>query len=446
MAPPPPEARVIWTIFWINVLTIAIAFKKRMLLYALLNAIFLYLVTGQAFQIQADLELSHTTAYLFNFISDVGFGLALWYVLGVSCISLFLAMVSRGYCKYSRPKRLYSFAPSRRFYLFLFLYLSLVSFILIFVLVGLSEFLQSGRPGVQSGSTIFLVLLFVGVLPLLLKVICCDKITRGDLACCLLTFFVTGWFSRTELILYLVAILLALYYARGWVDAPLRPWLIASFLAFGVAVAIIIIGLGAIHDAQNFSKGSFRELVGFILDHPEKSILSLEYNYRVGIEGMSGIAGLFTQYLSEPNSVHRDYGASWLLRGLIQWMPGFLKTYFGGISDFCDSLLWYPYSIVATGAESFLMSFGWAAILLYPVAVYLLAWQLPLAAIQTLRSPALSLVTYVLLACTIFFVHGPLAVWMGFSFSYGVTALAFWPLLRRHLRGRDHLQSASGIS
>jgi hypothetical protein len=437
---------VVWIIFLVNVLTIAVAFKKRMVLYALLNAIFLYLVTGQAFQIQNDLETRRAVNYLFNFISDVGFGLALWYVLGVSGVSLLLAVVSRGYRRHSQPKQLYSFAPSRGFYVSLFLFLCILSFLLIFVLVGLSEFLQSGRPGLQAGSTIFLVLLFVGVLPLLLKVICGNEITRGDLACCLLSFMVTGWFSRTELILYLVAILLAFYYARGWVDAPLRPWLIIRFLAFGSAVAIIIVGFGAIHDAQNVTKGSFGDVIGFILEHPDKSILSIEYNYRIGIEGMSGIAGLFTQYLSEPNSVHRDYGLSWLLKGSIQWLPGFLKTYFAGISDLSDSLNWYAYSIVATGAETFLMSFGWSAILLYPVAVYLLAWQLPLTAVRTPRSPSFSLVTYVLMACTIFFIHGPLQVWIAFSFSYGIIPIAFWPLFRSHLKGRDHIQSESNLS
>jgi hypothetical protein len=401
-----------------------------MVLYALLNVLFLYLITGQAFQIQADLDLSPTTYYLMNFINVSGFELALWYVLGVSCAFLLIAVVSPGYRRYSQPKLLYYFAPSRRFYVCLFLFLSVLSFFLVFVLVGLSDFLESGRPGLQTGSTIFLVLLFVGVLPLLLKVICHEKIGRGDLACCLLSFLVTGAFSRIELILYLVAILLALYYGRGWADGPITPWLIARFLAFGSVVAVIFIAIGALHDAQNWVKGSLGDLVGYIIEHPEKSILSVEYNYRIGVEGMSGIAGVFTQYLSEPNSVHRDYGLSWLLRGSIQWLPGFVKTYFAGISDLCDSLDWYPFSIVPTGAETFFMSFGWFATLLYPIALYLLAWQLPLAAMRTRRSPLFSLVAYVLMACTIFFIRGSLAVWIALSFSYAVVPLLFWPFFR----------------
>jgi hypothetical protein len=434
---------VVWTIFWINVLTIAVAFKKRMILYALVNTVFLYLVTGQAFQIQGDLETGRTVYYLFNFINDVGFGLALWYVLGVSFVSLLLAVVSRGYRRNSQPKQLYSFAPGRRFYLCLFLYLSVVSFLLIFVLIGVSEFLQSGRPGVQTGTTIFLVLLFVGVLPLLLKVICGDRIMRGDLACCLLSILVIGWFSRIVLIFCLVAIFLALYHSRGWIDAPLRPWLVVRFLAFGGAVAILFIGVGALHDAQNFTQGSLGDLFEFILEHPEKSVVSVEYNYRVGIEGMSGIAGAFTQYLSEPNSVHWDYGLSWLLIGSTQWMPGFLKTHFEGIIELGLSRNWYPYSIVAAGVETFFMSFGWSAILLYPLALYLLAWRLPLKVLQSPRLPSFRLISYVVMACVIFFVRGPLQAWIAFTFSYGLTAVAVWPMFRRYVKLRDHLRLGS---
>ena len=129
---------MIWVILCLNLLTIAVAIQKRMVLYALLNAAFLYLVTGQAFQIQADLEHHLTVYYLMNFINGAGFGLALWYVLGISTVFFFLAILSRGYRRYSRPEQLYSFKPGRRFYLFLFLFLCVLSFLLIFVLNNIS--------------------------------------------------------------------------------------------------------------------------------------------------------------------------------------------------------------------------------------------------------------------------------------------------------------------
>lgn len=423
---------MVWTIFCINVLTIAISFKKRMILYALLNAFFLFLVTGQAFQIESDLTSQHTVDYLFNFISDVGFDLALRYVLGISCISMMLAVVSRGYRRYSERAPRYIFAPTTGFYLFLFSFLCLLSIILIFAVVGISDFLHSSRPGFQTGSTIFLVLLSLGLMPLLFKIIYKHRIGRGDLACFLVSFVVTGAMGRTSAIFYLLAILLAVYYERGWAKAPLTPKLIASFLGLGIAVALVFVVYGAIRGAQGAVTDSLGNIIDYIQEHPEKTVLSIEWNYRFDIEGMSGIAGAFTQYLSQPNSVHHDVGASWLLEGAIQWLPGVLKPFAKGISDLSADLNWYPYSIVATAAESFFMSFGWAGMFLYPIAVYFLAWYLPSRFQQIDLAPAATYISYIFMAWTMLFVHGPLVAWIALCFSYSLVSLIAWPFFRRH--------------
>jgi hypothetical protein len=162
---------MIWIILCLNLATMAVAFKKRMILYGLLNGLFLFLVTGQAIQIQEDLRTERTVYYLNNFISDVGFSSAIWYVLAISCFALLLSLLSSGYRAHSQVKSAVTFQPSALFYVSLFSILSLVSFILIFMVVGLSEFLHSSRPGYQTGATIFLVLLFVGIIPLLLKLL-----------------------------------------------------------------------------------------------------------------------------------------------------------------------------------------------------------------------------------------------------------------------------------
>ena len=424
---------MIWTIFWINVLTIAVAFKKRMILYALLNTIFLFLVTGQAFQIQGDLETQRTVNYLFNFISDVGFNQALWYVLGVSCVMLALAIVSRGYRRGSQPKPLYSFTPTRGFYVLLFMFLCAVSLVLIFLVVGISDFLYSTRPGFQTGSTIFLVLLSLGLMPMLFKIMYKGRIGTGDVACFLLSFLITGAMGRLSAGFFLLMILLAVYYERGWADAPLTPRLIAGVLSFGLAAVIIFVVYGAIRGSQAFVNGnSLGDIIAYLQEHPEKSVLSLEWNYRFDVEGMSGIAGAFTQSLSDPNSVHHDYGASWLLQGAIQWWPGVLKPFANNISDLSAALNWYPYSIVATGVESFFMSFGWAAILIFPLATYVLSWQLPLWFQRARLSPGAKYASYVVMVWTVIFVRGPLIAWIAFCFSYSLIPLLFWPFFGRH--------------
>ncbi len=350
---------MIWTILFINVLTIAVSFKKRMILYALLNAIFLFLTTGQAFFIQGDLDSFPTTTYLFNFINEAGFSLALWYILGISCVSLALAIVSRGYRRYSYPVPAYSFSPTLGFYVVLFTFLCLFGAVMIFVVVGTDEFLNSSRPGFQTGATIFLVFLSLGLMPLIFKIIYNGRIGRGDIVCFLVAFGFTGAMGRVSAFFYIMMILLAMYYTRGWADAPLTLGLVLRVLSFGLAAVVLFVGYGAIRGAQGFTQGSLGHLVDYVIEHPENSVLSLEWNYRLDIEAMSGTAGAFTQYLSYPKSVHFDYGLVWLLQGVILTLPGALKPFASSIADLSNDLNWSPYSIIPTGVESFFTSFGW---------------------------------------------------------------------------------------
>jgi hypothetical protein len=405
-----------------------------MLLYSLLNTIFAFLVTGQAFLVQGDLEQSHTVDYLLNFISDVGFKTALWYVLGISILLLVLALVSGGYRKKPRAKPEFSFIPSRSFYVILFILLCVFSVVLIFFVVGLSDFLHSSRPGFQQGSTIFLVLLYLGLLPLLFKIIYYGKIGFGDVACFLVSFAVTGAMGRISAGFYMFLILLALYHSRGWADKPLTARLLGRFLLFGIAAVTFFVAYGAIRGAQAFTSGSLTDLLGYVMEHPEKSVLSLDWNYRFDIEGMSGIAGAFTQYLTKPYSARHDYGAAWILTGATQWWPGFLKPYASGLDVFGAGLGWYPFSIVPTGVETFFTSFGWPAVILFPVSVYIMSWTLPLRFERARLSPLGTLIAYVLMAWTILFVRGPLTVWIAFSFSYTTVTVIFWPLFARQFK------------
>lgn len=443
---------LLWITLLFNVLTILIAFKKRMVLYALLNLIFLFLVTGQALQIQSDLERSEAVSYLLNFINGAGFHLAVWYVFAVSSVSLAFAIGGRGYRASTVQFDDRVFRPTNTFYTCLFAYLCLVAFILIFVVVGLSEFLHSSRPGFQTGSTIFIVLLFVGIVPLLMKIASRSKVQAWDIACFLVAFCVTGGFSRIHLILYLTAMLIAFFYASGWANKPISVWLAAKLMFFGLAAAIVFFGIGAIHDAENFVSGSFGDLLDYILANPEKSLLSLDYNYRVGIEGMSGIAGLFTQSLTHPESVQHDFGASWLLQGAIQWLPGIFKGTFDSISDLSTKLDWYQLSIVPTGAETFLMSFGWFAVILYPTAVYVLSWFLPARLLSRKTTAYFDAFAYTEFACCIFFVRGNLPTWIAFSVSYGAVLLLAFPVFRRYMQpaasaiGSIALPEAEGAS
>src|SRR5205814_8353997 len=113
-------------------------------------------------------------------------------------------------------------------------------------------------------------LLFLGIIPILLKIMYPGKVGFGDIACLLVTFAITGFLSRSHVILYLVAILMALYYGRGWSDRPHTLALFGKLLLFGVGVAFVFMGVGALHDAQNFTHGSIGDLISYVLNNPEK--------------------------------------------------------------------------------------------------------------------------------------------------------------------------------
>ena len=421
---------MIWTILCLNVLTILVAFKKRMILYGLFNAIFVFLVTGQAFQIQSDLNKQHGVYYLHNFINDAGFSAALWYVLEISVVTMIPALFMQGYRAHSQMRSALAFRPPPSFYRILFALLFSLSTVLVFAVVGLHEFLHSSRPGYHTGSTIFIVLLYLGVIPLLLKIIYRCKLVSGDIACFALSFAVTAAFSRIHLILYLTAILLAFFYASGWADRPLSVKVVMRMSLFGGVAFLLFFGIGALHDAQNFVSGSLGDLISFIVAHPDKSILSVEYNYRVGVEGMSGIAGAFSQFRSNPNLTHFDGGASWLIQGSVQWLPGVIKNRAAALTHLSQDLTWYKSSVVATGAESYFESFGWLGVVLYPLSIFVLGWYMPLRVLASDMTPMIRMIVYTLFSCGIFFVRGSLPVWIAFSFSYSVVIVTSWTFFR----------------
>ncbi len=59
----------------------------------------------------------------------------------------------------------------------------IVAGILIFGVVGLSAFLNTSRPGNQSGATLIITLMSMGVFPLLLKLMFPGRVKRGDIIC-----------------------------------------------------------------------------------------------------------------------------------------------------------------------------------------------------------------------------------------------------------------------
>jgi hypothetical protein len=421
---------VVWVILVLNVATTVIAVRKRVLLYAILMLETIFLVIGQAFKIQSDLKSASFTAYAFSRITESGFQQALWFVLIVSLMSFGFAVFSRGYQSPPPLREEYRFTPS---YLFYFLLLSLecaVAFILIVAVVGISEFLNKSRPGAVPGATLFIVLMSIGLFPLLLKLAYKSRVQFADWLCFVIALGVTAGFSRLHVILYSFIVLTVVYYRRGWVMRPITFRMILAFGFSGLFLTIFFFGFGALRDAQNYTHGSAKDLIQYNLNHPEKSLLSLDLTYRLGVEGMSGLAGAISDAEQNPSLVHRDYGIQSALDGISQILPSFLKQLVSGQIEAIQDWYWYkkPAGNVSPGLETSFVSFGWLGVLVYPLLVFLLGWTVPVKMFTFNLTPPLMLCLLMVIGCTPLAVRGKWSTWFAFSVAYCVIVLIVWPL------------------
>jgi len=421
---------MLWLILVLQILTAVIAAKKRVLPYVVLTIATVFLVTGQAFQIQGDLTKSSSALYAFSRITDAGFTAATRYVLVTTILSFLFSIVFRGYEPPPRLPSEVSFQPSGLFYGIMLGCESALAFVLVFVVVGVSAFVGSSRPGNQPGATLFIVLMSIGLFPLYLKIAYRSKVVLADLICFALSLAVTAGFSRLHVILYSMVVLVAIYYGRGWALRPITFKMVLIFAVSGFLLTSFFFIFGALRDAQNFTKGSISDLVRYNLDHPEKSLLSLEFTYRTSVEGMSGIAGAMGESIGNPAQVRRDYGAQSALDGMFQLLPSALKQLFQEEIETVQNWYWYkkPGGNVSPGLETSFVSFGMAGMIIYPVFVFLFGWIIPMKALRHNLSPPLMLCVLMAIGCTPLTVRGKWSTWFAFSIAYCVVIFLIWPL------------------
>ena len=418
-----------WIILALNLATLVLALRKRMLPYFILSVYFLLLVVAQAFQINSDVSGRTGVSYLYAYMTQEAFHQALWFLFGVSLLSMILVVIAGGYKRGSLVPVFYKFAPPRFFYPFLLLFLCSLGAVLIFVVVGLANFLSASRPGTEPGSTIFLTLLGLGIYPLLLKILYRTRINAWDIACGAVPLIVSMGFSRMHVILYVTTLLSALYYNRGWADSPVRvrPVVLSSLATVICVLAFIF--LGAIRDAQNGTAGaSILQLIEYNFEHPETNMLSVSVTYQRSVEAMAGLTGAFTRAEADPGSVVHDFGAGWIVEGVLLSLPSNLKSRLSFIREPVVQYRWYSDSIISSGIESSYTSFGWWGMVFYPFAFFAFAWLFCLFLVRHSLSPPLKLTGWMLIGCGIFFVRGSYPGWIGYSIAYAGTILGSSPL------------------
>ncbi len=426
-------------------LAILISYKRRMIVFSIGMAFFLCLYSVQALFISLDLAVNNSVIYLTHEISRNGFFLALCFLFALSWCLLALSLLSPALrSKFVNANKRRSKSEGHICFATIF-FVFLLSYLWVFEFTGWEIFVSSSRPGIITGSTIFLVAISIGLLPLLI-----DLIHRGrsSLIHCLLALFVlfqTSLFSRIHVIAYIEMILVAWFYSNG---INLRRIGIRESLVLGssfVALLFVFFGIGAIRDALLHVPPSASGIIDF-LAKTNSGVLSLRYNYTVSVEGMSGLAGAFTVVANTGEiSGPLDWGISMWVRGIFfQWIPGSIKFYLADFNTYFWEEYWYQRSIVPSGVESSFVSFGWLGIPVFALMYLYLSNNLSRLFIKSSRI-YLKIVLLLLIGMNVFFVRGSWFVWIGFTISYLLVWTIYYHVFIRRIRtysvsgGRDDL-------
>ena len=424
--------------------TVLIAAKLRAFPFAVLSLFFALLVPMQGLYLIDDLQEASSTTRLYTSISREGFGSASVYLL-LTCSLVFLLLVLRPFSVQRRKQvirdraepvcRLNVYRPSTSFTFGLYLFVLLVTLVLVFVVVGAEEFTSSSRPGAQSGATIFLVMLSVGVIPTVLRFLAGSLPKRSEILLFVLVLAVTAGFSRIHVLVYVFAATLSAFYGRRLFLRALSTRLVLGATALSSLVVSIFFIVGAVRDALNYV--SFFEILAFLSADDSVSLLTLERTYRIGVEGMSGLAGAFTAASSQPALVDFDFGASWIMKGALQSVPGFIKAAIEPLYSVLRGLEWYSESVVPSGIEMSFTSFGWFGPFFYSAAFYFLFFLVPRALLRFNGCTLKRLLLVLFLSNGIFFVRGSWTVWIGYSLSYTVVLLMAWGIFKSRVR-KEH--------
>lgn len=409
--------------FSLNLFIIFLCINKKIIPLSIMMGISLFLVAGQAIQIAYDLEATNEIFYLTHIVDVNSFYYAqLYYASFLISILFGVLIVRRRWLSNSSRgvTFLYLGEHSRKEFILL-LFLILCSFVLVFFVVGLQTFLSSSRPGYISGSTIFLVLISTGLYPLGRYLFCGCRPSKLSISCFIVTFCITTAFSRIHSIIYI------LFIFYSWLFNDIKKaqdsfLLIKKFLPIFALILLIFFGVGSIRDAMNYTHGSFSDIVSYVLDNPESSLLSIRKNYIVGVEGMSGLAASIRYYLLyDP---YPDFGLSSLIRGFFQWMPSSIKATYEFVTDPVSDFYFYKDSIVSPGIQDSFVSFLWFGGIIFASLCMTIFYVIP-RFIYKSKNVLFCGALIIFLALGVFFVRGSWVVWIGYSFSYLLIYFAF---------------------
>ncbi len=348
------------------------SFRKNNLISFVYSAVFVFLVVGQAIHISLSLFHNKVSRYLFNYITPEGHFLASLLLLYIVVILTLLEIrfslrFTKSNLNFECPEKEVLVKSSLvMYYMILFVFWLIVSAVLIKMVGGINNWLFTGRP-IASGATVFILFYGFVMYPLLIKIASRIKTSFFDFFLFFLSFIMMFSFSRIMAVFFILGIVS--YYIVADVNLQRRnKWLI---VILGIFLTALFMGYGTYRNvvSKNMNLDYF---VKILLNNPQLSLFSLDLNYRIGVEGMSGFSGAMSDYLNNP-----DFRAALgipVLASIFQFVPILFRDFFSQIKSYILDFYWHSGSIVSSGLEDFFVYFSFFGIILYPFIFFMFSY------------------------------------------------------------------------
>lgn len=370
--------------FWINLISLILSFfmlvksfRRNNLIAFIYWTTFILLVVGQAIHISLALQFTKQARYLFNYVSPQGHFLASLLLLYV--VLIIFVLQSRFTTditflkKNSTEKYIFKKSGIVIYYMFLLGYFFVISFILIRMVGGINVWLFSGRP-MASGATVLILSYGFVMFPLLIKIASNIKIIFMDLFLFIAGFLMVFSLSRISGLFFLFMLGIVIFY-RSFSRPELSRKKI--YIIVGLLLgAFLFFGYGTYKNIVSKTT-DIQKVVTLAINNPELSLFSIDLNYRISVEGMSGFSAAMSNYLENYVSENKffigNFGIS-LLWSVFQFIPAFMRSWASDIIQFLRSTYWHTGSIVSSGIENFFVFFSFFGILIYPFVFFLFAY------------------------------------------------------------------------
>jgi hypothetical protein len=432
----------LWLYLQIIVLVAVIARElirphKRNLYAILIPGVMLVLVQGQAWWMLSKFTHSDMAnmRHLRQTISLDGARLANFYVgLSVICFVVtyaFFAPRGRSAAAPAPVKTRY-YNPRLASNLLAAVWVLVSGAILLHLAGGLNALMTRPGQAMAGGVTMFLMMTMLGKLPLFHKVAFLRRINLFDLALFTLVLFLFLVNSRFLAAFILLQLAVLLNYC--WREVSRR-----GLLGLVLVMFLIFIVFGLYRDYTAYFNGvKWVTLQKFFMTHMRGND-SLEWFYRVNVEGFAGLAGILT-FAADNGGIAHDFGLSNL--GVItKFIPYAIRNDpampFMDIANALESLYPYHGSLIPSGMESAYAHFGLPGILGFGALLgYLTRWLH-----AKMSNPMADRVLIALLSiCALHLIRGL----FGGTFLLGsVEVIMLW--VYRSMRVMDLKPSGSGL-